>query len=167
MSQLINQMGTPEKKVVATEEYMPVIEELVAEGNVVPFLITGNSMSPFMIHTRDTILLKKPEFPLKKGTMAFFKRVNGHYVMHRICKVKDGKYYLVGDAQTAIEGPILESQIFAVVCGVKRKGKLEEPGTFWWEFFEKVWLPLRPVRPYIWRVYSLLRHPVGTLMKGK
>ena len=83
------------KRMVKAEEYIPVIRGLVEEGNIVPFLITGNSMSPFMIHERDTILLKKPEHPLKKGTMAFYQRKSGQYVLHRICKVKQGKYYFV------------------------------------------------------------------------
>ncbi|MEE1196610.1 MAG: S24/S26 family peptidase [Lachnospiraceae bacterium] len=143
------------KRMVKAEEYIPVIRGLVEEGNIVPFLITGNSMSPFMIHERDTILLKKPEHPLKKGTMAFYQRKSGQYVMHRICKVKQGKYYFVGDAQTEVEGPLEPEQIFAVVCGVKRKGKLEEPGTFWWEFFEHIWLPLRPLRPVLRKLYTI------------
>lgn len=143
------------KRIVEADTYIPVIRELIEEGNTVPFLITGNSMSPFMIHERDTILLKKPEFPLKKGTMAFYRRKTGQYVMHRICKVKDGKYYFVGDAQTKVEGPLEQGQIFAVVCGVKRKEKLEKPGTFWWEFFEHVWLSLRPLRPFLRRLYTV------------
>lgn len=144
------------KRIVEADTYIPVIWELVEAGNTVPFLITGNSMSPFMIHERDTILLKKPEFPLKKGTMAFYRRKTGQYVMHRICKVKDGKYYFVGDAQTAVEGPLEAEQIFAVVCGVKRKGRLEKPGTFWWEFFEHIWLWVRPLRPFLRKMYSIV-----------
>lgn len=144
------------KRIVEADTYIPVIRELVEAGNTVPFLITGNSMSPFMIHERDTILLKKPEFPLKKGTMAFYRRKTGQYVMHRICKVKDGKYYFVGDAQTAVEGPLEAEQIFAVVCGVKRKGRLEKPGTFWWEFFEHIWLWVRPLRPFLRKMYSIV-----------
>lgn len=143
------------KRIVEADVYIPVIRGLIEEGNTVPFLITGNSMSPFMVHERDTILLKKPEHPLKKGTMAFYQRKNGQYVMHRICKIKGGKYYFVGDAQTVVEGPLEPEQVFAVVCGVKRKGKLEEPGTFWWEFFEHIWLLLRPVRPFLRRLYTV------------
>lgn len=159
----MEQSMTIGKRIVEAGTYIPVIRELVEAGNTVPFLITGNSMSPFMIHERDTILLKKPEFPLKKGTMAFYRRKTGQYVMHRICKVKDDKYYFVGDAQTAVEGPLEAEQIFAVVCGVKRKGRLEKPGTFWWEFFEHIWLGLRPFRPFLRKMYSVVVKPVKIL----
>ena len=153
----MEQDKVPAKRIVKADEYLPIIRELVEEGRIVPFLITGNSMSPFMIHTRDTILLKKPEYPLKKGMMAFYQRENGQYIMHRICKIKQKQYYFVGDAQTEIEGPLEAKQIFAVVCGVKRKGKLEKPGTFWWEFFEHIWLWLRPLRPCICRIYARIK----------
>ena len=44
-------------------------------------------------------------------------------VMHRIYNVKNEEYYLIGDAQTVIEGPIQREQIFAIIIKVKRKGK--------------------------------------------
>ena len=55
-------------------------------------------------------------------------------------------YYLVGDAQTQIEGPLRREQIFARIIKVRRKGKILEPGNFWWEFFEHVWIRIIPVR---------------------
>ena len=41
------------------------------------------------------VCFKKKDRKLKKGDMVFFQRSNGQYVMHRICKVKQGKYYFV------------------------------------------------------------------------
>ena len=74
--------------------------------------------------------------------------------MHRICNVKPEGYYIVGDAQTVIEGPVLEDQIFAVITKVKRKGKWIEPGDFWWEFFEHVWIHMIPMRRNIMKIYA-------------
>lgn len=61
-------------KVVDTREYVSVLKDLVDEGRTVSLLIAGNSMSPFLVHERDYIFLKKPEKPLKKGDMVFFQR---------------------------------------------------------------------------------------------
>ena len=36
-------------------------------------------------------------------------------------------------------------QIFARVTQVERKGKRLAPGSFWWGFFEKVWIVTAPV----------------------
>ena len=77
--------------------------------------------------------------------------------MHRICRVRPEGYYMIGDAQWEIEGPISEEQIFARIIRVKRKGKWIEPGDFWWEFFEHVWIRLIPFRRMIVRIYGKIR----------
>ena len=109
-------------KTVDTREYVSMLRELTEEGREVSMLISGSSMNPFLIHQRDSICFRKPERELKKGDMVFFQRPDGAFVMHRIWKVKPEGYYIVGDAQTEIEGPVRREQIFAIVTKVCRKG---------------------------------------------
>ena len=141
-------------KVVDTREYVGMLKELTEEGREVSMLIAGSSMSPFLIHERDMIYFKKPDRELKKGDMVFFQRRNGQFIMHRIWKVRPEGYYIVGDAQTQIEGPVERDQIFARITKVRRKGKWLEPGDFWWEFFEHVWLHMIPFRHVLMRWYA-------------
>lgn len=47
-------------------------------------------------------------------------------------------------------------QVLALVTAVRRKGKLLQPGSFWWDFFEKVWIRVIPLRPGIAAAYSAL-----------
>ena len=134
--------------------YVPVLKELIEQGRDVCITITGNSMSPFLVHERDQILIVKPEGMLKKGDMAFYQRKNGEYVMHRVCKTNQKNlYWFVGDAQTFVEGPIVQDQIFGTVKAVKRKGRWIYPGDICWEFFRTIWLWLIPVRPVLGRIY--------------
>lgn len=149
-------MGYSMKK-VDTGEYVSVLKELVEEGREVGMLIAGNSMSPFLVHERDYIYFKKPDGPVCKGDMVFYQRENGQYIMHRIWKVKNNQYYMVGDAQTEIEGPIRREQIFAVITKVHRKGKLIGPGDFWWEFFGKIWIRIVPMRRILVKAYIVSR----------
>ena len=144
-------------KIVDTKAYVSVLRELTEEGKEVNMLIAGNSMSPFLVHQRDYIFFKKPDRELKKGDMVFFMRDNGQYIMHRICRVCPEGYYIVGDAQTDIEGPVRREQIFAVVTRVKRKEKWIGQGDFWWEFFEKVWIRVIPFRRSLIGIYSRFR----------
>ena len=81
--------------------------------------------------------------------MVFFQRKDGAYVMHRIHHIRDGKLYIVGDNQTQIEGPIDPEQVFGIVRKVIRKGKILQEGDFWWNFFEKVWIRIVPLRPAV------------------
>lgn len=143
------------ERVVDTNEYVSVLRELAEEGRVVSMLIAGSSMSPFLCHNRDYIYFTKPDRELRRGDMVFYQRDTGQYVMHRIYKRKKDDYYMVGDAQTQIEGPLRGDQIFARIIKVKRKGRIIEPGNFWWEFFEHVWIRIIPLRKVIEKLYSL------------
>ena len=143
------------ERVVDTNEYVSVLRELAEEGRVVSMLIAGSSMSPFLCHNRDYIYFTKPDRELRRGDMVFYQRDTGQYVMHRIYKRKKDDYYMVGDAQTQIEGPLRRDQIFARIIQVKRKGKIIRPGDFWWEFFEHVWIRIIPLRKVIEKLYSL------------
>ena len=143
------------KKIVDIYTYMPVLRDLLSQGKEVSLNITGNSMAPFLVHGRDQILIAPSDDNWKKGDMAFFIRTNGKYIMHRICKAAPEGYYIVGDAQTEIEGPVAREQIFAVITRVRRKGKWLQKGDFWWDFFEKVWIHIIPFRPIIRKMYSL------------
>ena len=143
-------------KQVDTREYVSVLREIAEEGKVVSMLIAGSSMAPFLCHNRDYIYFTKPERELRRGDMVFYQRDSGQYVMHRIYRVKHEGYYMVGDAQTQIEGPLRRDQIFAVITQVKRDGKMIRPGDFWWEFFEHVWIRIVPARRIVTALYGML-----------
>ena len=139
-------------KTVDTNEYMSVLQGLVEEGKEVGLLISGDSMAPFLVHQRDYIYFHKPDRELKKGDMVFYRRKTGQYIMHRIMEVKQDGYYLVGDNQVQVEGPLDRDQIFAIVTKVKRNGRWIGPEDLTWKFFEKVWIHMIPVRRLIGRI---------------
>lgn len=143
-------------KVVDTTEYMSTLRELVQSGQEVSIPIAGNSMSPFLVHGRDSICFHTPKQSLKRGDMVFYQRINGQFVMHRIYKVTPEGYYIIGDAQIEIEGPVARTQIFAVITRVRRKGKWIDKTDFWWKFFAGPWLRLVSLRPKLIRFYQLL-----------
>lgn len=136
-----------------TDAYVSALRDLVNEGKECRLLISGSSMAPFLVHERDSIIFSKPQRELQRGDMVFYQRENGQFVMHRILHVKPEGLYIVGDAQTEIEGPVNPSQVFAVVTRAQRKGKWIGPGDFWWWFFRTVWIRLVPVRKIILKLY--------------
>lgn len=139
---------------VDTTEYIDALRTIIDEGKEVSMMLTGNSMSPFLIHQRDYICFRKPDRDPVKGDMVFYQRPGGQYVMHRVWKRTNDGYYIVGDAQTQIEGPVRREQIFAVITKVRRKGKWIKPGDFWWEFFEHIWIRMVPVRRIVMKLYA-------------
>lgn len=147
-------------RVLTPEELIPPLLGLLEETDCVPLVISGGSMCPFLVHGRDTVYLSKVHPPLKQGDMILYRRDSGKYVLHRIYRVEDGSYTLLGDAQTQLEPGIRPDQVLASISMVCRKGKLLKPGCFWWFFFEKIWIRLVPLRP---RILTLYRRFSGLL----
>lgn len=144
-------------KTISTQKLIPFMQELLSEGKNVVFTVKGGSMVPFLGDIRDSAVVSPIKSPLEKGDIVFYRRRNGDYVMHRIYRIKGGKYYMVGDAQTEIEGPLDREQIFGVINEVVRKGKKIKNGDPFWNFFKYVWLFLRPFRRMILRIYGIFR----------
>ena len=47
------------KRIVDIHQYIPVLQEIMEEGKEVSLTVTGNSMSPLLIHGRDQVLMCK------------------------------------------------------------------------------------------------------------
>lgn len=145
-----------EQIILPPDTLVPRIIALLEHCDAVPLTITGSSMTPFLTHGRDTVYLSKPKRPLKKGDMIFYRRDNGQYILHRIYRVDCDRYWLVGDAQTGIEPGIRSDQVIALVTAVRRNDKLLKPGSPCWEFYEKIWLRMIPLRPYLMKAHSII-----------
>ena len=106
------------------------------------------------VYEVDELLLREA---LEQGTACLPQAVPSH-VGHFVGMLGGHKalHLFVEDAQTIIEGPIRRDQIFARITKVNRKGKMISNGDFWWEFFEKVWIRMVPLRPVIMKFYSVV-----------
>lgn len=148
----------PQVRQVDTGAYVSMLRELTEQGREVSMVVAGSSMSPFVVNRRDSIFFKKPDRDLRRGDFVFYQRSSGQFVCHRIYKITPDGYYMVGDAQTEIEGPLQREQIFGLITSVTRKGKQLGPGDFWWAFFEKVWIRVVPARRTLVALYTRI-HP--------
>ena len=142
---------------VHTEDYVEILKDLVQDDHTVTVPVAGNSMSPFLISGRDIVLFQKPDRSLRRGDIVFYQRDSGEYVLHRICRTDGNRYYIIGYAQISVEGPVREDQIFGLVTRIRRKGKWIDSSDFWWQFFEKVWIRMIPLRPVVRKVYGILK----------
>ena len=148
-------------RIIDTSEYVSAILSILEEGKEVPLPVKGSSMTPFLADGRDRVFLKKAPERLRRGDIILYQRDNGVYVLHRICRIrKHGTarlYDLVGDAQTRIEHDIRRDQIHAKAVRIERKGVLKTPGTFYWWFFQHIWVSIIPMRHLVLHLYSVIR----------
>lgn len=141
---------------VLLEEYRRLLREEPKIG-ALPLVVSGSSMTPFLRHGQDTVYLSRLTRPVRRGDILLYQRRSGGYVLHRVWKAENGTYTMVGDAQTILEHGIRDDQIIAIVTAAQRRGKKCAPGSFWWDFYEKYWIRMVPLRPAIRGLYSLLR----------
>lgn len=132
---------------------------LLGQGDILPVPVVGSSMAPFLVHKRDTVWVAAPARELKIGDIVLYQRDSGAYILHRICAAKNGVYTLIGDAHTLREPGICREQIFGLAVRALRKGKIQQPGCFWWDFFANIWPRVIPLRPALLRIYSIIVKP--------
>ncbi len=135
------------------------IEKALAEKGVYASKTEGDSMEPMLVQGRDTVIIKKAEFPLKKYDIPVYHR-DGHYTMHRIVKVTDQGYVICGDNRINLEYDITDEDIVGVLAAFYHKGKYVEYGDAEYMRFAR-----RAVRNYPLRVLKSLPKRVKRKLK--
>ncbi|MCH5187054.1 MAG: S24/S26 family peptidase [Oscillospiraceae bacterium] len=126
------------------------IEHILDQGHDVQIKPQGYSMYPLIIPERDeAIVSSASDVQLKKGDVALYRREGSILVLHRICKIKEDGFYMVGDNQSEVEGPLKREQIKGVLTGFIRNGKYISVRHPVYLLLSRLWLLLRPVRPFI------------------
>lgn len=134
------------------------IECLLKQGELIRIKPQGYSMYPMFIPGRDEAILKSAEpAQLKRGDVVLYRRDAGILVLHRICKVKKNTFYMVGDNQREVEGPLREDQIRGVLTDFIRNGRYISVNNPIYIIASRLWLFLRPIRPVISKSVAALK----------
>ena len=103
------------------------IERALAEKDIYASKTEGVSMEPMLVQGRDTVIIKKPQFPMKKYDIPVYHR-GDKYVMHRVVKVKKNGYIICGDNCITLERDITDKDIVGVLAAFYHNGKYVEYG---------------------------------------
>ena len=126
------------------------IEKLLAEGKTIQIKPRGYSMYPLFVPGRDEAVIAPADVSLlKRGDVVLYRREGSILVLHRIWKRKKDAFYMVGDNQREIEGPLCAGQIKGVMTGIIRKGKYFPVEDTLYRITSRIWLCIRPLRPVI------------------
>lgn len=101
-------------------ELHPIISESIRDGGQFVFYPAGISMLPTIKEKEDCVVLAEAK-DLHKYDLILYLRDNGHYVLHRIINIKNGKYTLCGDNQYRYEYNIRHDQIIAMAEEIRKK----------------------------------------------
>ena len=134
------------------------IEQLLASGTTIKIKPQGYSMYPLFVPGRDEACIDRADFSsLKRGDVILYRRDKSILVLHRIWKITDNSFYMVGDNQTEIEGPLRADQVRGKLTGFVRNGKFVDVKNPIYRFLSGLWLFLRPLRPCAWKLTTCMR----------
>lgn len=149
-----------ETKVISNDVMFAEVGKLIAEGRSVEIRVKGNSMNPFMVSGRDTIVLSPfAEDDLVPGAFVLGRDSYGRWVAHRIVEVADTYVLMNGDGnfQTTVE-KVAKADVLAIVTGYVRNGKRGSMDGFAWKAYSAYWKIAGALRVGSW---SLRRVHLG------
>ncbi len=129
---------------------------LVAEGVCVTLPVNGNSMLPFIVGGRESVVLQKPVH-VKVGDIVLAWVVPGRWVVHRIISIDDANVTLMGDGNLMGTEHCTPSDIKAKATHVvDGKEKMHYLYTKRRKLAAILWFKLRMVRKYLLAIYRRL-----------
>jgi len=137
-----------------------IIEEairLVREGVNVTLPVNGNSMLPFIIGGKESVILHSPGGIVDVGDVVLAWVDGNRYVVHRIIKLDYDRVTLMGDGNVAVTEHCRLNDIKARVTHVvDAKDRTHYLYNRWRKSAAKVWYWLRPIRRYLLAIYRRL-----------
>ena len=133
-----------------------IIEEairLAREGVRVTFPVTGQSMLPFIIGGKESVILHRPGL-IDVGDVVLAWVDGNRYVVHRIIKLDYDRVTLMGDGNVAVTEHCRLNDIKARVTHVvSADNKERDLHNRWRMHAAKLWYWLRPVRRVLLAIY--------------
>ena len=128
---------------------------LVQKGVTVTFPVTGQSMLPFIIGGKESVILHRPGL-IDVGDVVLAWVDGNRYVVHRIIKLDYDRVTLMGDGNLTTEHCALGDIKARVTHVVDAKDKTHYLYNRWRMLGAKVWYWLRPIRRYLLAIYRRL-----------
>ena len=136
-----------------------IIEEairLVREGVSVTLPVNGNSMLPFIIGGKESVILQGPGL-IDVGDVVLAWVDGCRYVVHRIIRIDGDRVTLMGDGNLVGTEHCTLNDIKAIATHVvDAKERTHYLYNRWRKSAAKIWFRLRPMRRYLLAIYRRL-----------
>ncbi|MCQ2467632.1 MAG: hypothetical protein MJ166_08955 [Clostridia bacterium] len=140
-------------------------EETLDKQGVLVYTNVGVSMRPLIRQGRDVMVIrKKGEGRLNRYDAVLFKRSNGQYILHRILKVCEKNYYIVGDNCASGEY-VADSQILGVLDEIIRGERHIKVTDRMYKVYVHLWCDLFWLRSGLIRIRDFVRRMGGKVLR--
>ncbi len=131
------------------------VVKLVDMGDRVTLRVKGNSMLPFIVGDRDSVILERAnDYLVDDIVLAELKE--GFYVIHRVIDIVGNEYTLMGDGNFRGTERCHKRDIRAKAISIWRNGKRIDCDNVNYRLWVKRWKALLPLRRYILAIYRRL-----------
>lgn len=138
-------------------------DELKEKGRIV-FTNRGVSMMPLLRQNKDLMIIEAPTEPYKRLDAVLFERPNGQLILHRILKVYDDRYWIIGDNCRDGED-VPKEAVLGILTGVKRGKKTISTDDFAYKMYVRLWCAPYHLRIMIQVPYKFARKCVGKVLR--
>ena len=104
-------------------DFYPLILESFSKGETFSFPINGISMRP-LLKKGDVVMIEKFN-EAHVGDIVLYRRDNGQFILHRIRKIHQNYFDIVGDHQKVVEKNVSKEKMIGKVIKYK-KGNTSE-----------------------------------------
>lgn len=138
------------------------IEELLKRGQVIQIHPQGYSMYPMFVPGRDEAVIGRADTDkLRRGDVVLYRRENSILVLHRIWARKPEGFYMTGDNQMEVEGPLKPEQIRGVLLAFIKGGRRISVNNPFYVFASRLWMAARPLRKIVRKIRQRCRSTGG------
>lgn len=139
--------------------------ELIERDGRLLYTCKGISMLPLIKQQRDVVIIEKwSTYELKTMDVVLFVRENGQYVLHRILKIDDDKYWIAGDNCVTGEW-VSEMQILGIMTAISKNGKVIRTANAIYRAYVWIWCKPWRIRIQITKLKFLVRKLVSRIFR--
>lgn len=129
-----------EVRFLELKNYFNLVESFLKEGKEVRITPKGDSMRPFIIGGRDSVVLTSLTRSPEVGDIVL-ALVKGRYIMHRVIMVEGSRLTLMGDGNVKGTERCVVDDVKGIVSEIhKESGRRVKPGK------GRIWRLLLPIR---------------------
>jgi len=118
------------------------IEKLLKKEGQLIYTINGFSMLPLLRENKDAVLLKASE-NYEVNDVILFKASKNSYILHRIVKIENNKYYVIGDNSTKVDILSREDILAKMEAYYKDDKMIETSSKEYKKYLENYVVPLK------------------------